>query len=116
MDSLGLTVHLAKSVLCLSQQVEFSAFLLNSHDMTIKLTDKKLKVSAIVSYCRKLMLKQQYTIRQFSEAIGKLAAESGVLYAPIFIKPLEIEKDKAVKGQLENYDTDMVLSSDVKKS
>jgi hypothetical protein len=45
------------------------------------------------------MLKnREITIREFAQIVGKLvAAEPGVEYAPIYIKSLEIEKDRKLK-------------------
>lgn len=40
----------------------------------------------------------EISIRDFAQVIGKMiAAETGVLYAPLFYKSLEIEKDLRLK-------------------
>ena len=40
------------------------------------------------------------------------ASEPGVQYAPLFDKPLEIEKDAALKGVCGNFDSEMSLSTE----
>ena len=41
-----------------------------------------------------------------------VASEPGVQYAPLFYKPLEIEKDAVLKGVCGNFDSEMSLSSE----
>ena len=40
-DGLGLTIHVGKSVLVATQEIEFLGFTLNSRDMTVRLTTRK---------------------------------------------------------------------------
>lgn len=96
LDSLGLTVHPDKSIIVPAQSMEFIGFLINSVDMTVRLTTRKAK--EIVELCQSLLRRDTVTIREFSQLIGKLvAAEPGVMYAPIYYKILEIQKDEALK-------------------
>lgn len=63
--------------------------------MTAKLT--KSRANEIVEMCKAILSKRRTTIREFSKLIGKLVAtEPGVEYAPLFIKPLEKIKDRAL--------------------
>ena len=91
-DSVGLTIHPDKSEVLPKQTIEFVGFLINSVDMTVRLTSRKAK--DIVSQCSIILKKRNITIREFAQIIGKLVAtEAGVLYAPLYYKPLEIQKD-----------------------
>jgi hypothetical protein len=64
--------------------------------MTIRLTNEKAK--EIKELCCKYVKNREITIREFAQIVGKLvAAEPGVEYAPIYIKSLEIEKDRKLK-------------------
>ncbi|VDI77994.1 Hypothetical predicted protein [Mytilus galloprovincialis] len=53
------------------------------------------------------------TVREFAKLIGKLvAAEHGVLYAPLFYKTLEIQKDFELKINKGNFESKMKLSKE----
>ena len=60
------------------------------------------------------MLKnREITIREFAQIVGKLvAAEPGVEYAPIYIKSLEIEKDRKLKESNGNFESKMIISNE----
>ena len=60
------------------------------------------------------MLKnREITIREFAQIVGKLvAAEPGVEYAPIYIKSLEIEKDRKLKESNWNFESKMIISNE----
>ena len=47
-----------------------------------------------------------------SEIWPNLFSEPDVQYAPLFYKPLEIEKDAALKGVCGNFDSEMSFSSE----
>ena len=114
LDSLGLTVHPDKSVIIPAQSMEFIGFLINSVDMTVRLTARKSK--EIVELCQSLLCRDIVTIREFSQLIGKLvAAEPGVMYAPIYYKTLEIQKDEALKYSKGDFDVYMALSNQSKQ-
>lgn len=108
-DRLGLTVHPEKSMLVPTQCIEFIGFLINSVDMTVRLTPHK--ADAIVTLCLRLLRRKEITIREFAQLIGKLvASEPGVMYAPLYYKVLEIEKDEKLKAAKGNFDSRMTLS------
>ena len=89
LDSLGFTMQPQQIII-------FLGFVLNSQNMTIRLTNEKAK--EIKELCCKYVKNREITIREFAQIVGKLvAAEPGVEYAPIYIKSLEIEKDRKLK-------------------
>lgn len=92
---MGLTIHPDKSVF-LPAKIEFLGFLLDSEMITISLTCEK--ADKFVTLCNKLLLKCEITIRDFAQVIGKLvASQPGVQFAPLFLKDLEHEKERALK-------------------
>ena len=110
-DSLGFTVHPEKSVLFPTQEIVFVGFIINSVSMTIRLTPEKAE--DIVKKCLIILSCDKISIRDLVKLIGKMvASEPGVQYAPLFYKPLEIEKDAALKGVCGNFDSEMSLSSE----
>ena len=112
-DSLGFTIHKDKSVVIPKQNIEFLGFLINSMDMTVRLTDKK--TNEIIDLCKWVLNRDIITIRELAKLVGKfIASEHGVLYAPLFYKTLEIQKDEELKKGKGNFDANMTLSSDSK--
>ncbi|VDI36333.1 Hypothetical predicted protein [Mytilus galloprovincialis] len=111
LDKLGFTIHPVKSVFEPTQTITFLGFVLNSITMTIKLTTEKAQ--AIKLTCCKYVKNRQMSIRQFAQIIGKLiAAEPGVEHALIYIKSLEIEKDKFLKQNNGDFDTKIIISNE----
>ena len=56
------------------------------------------------------------TIREFSQLIGKLvAAKPSVMYAPIYYKILEIQKDEALKYSKGDFGFYITLSNQSKQ-
>lgn len=96
LDSLGLTINLEKSVLQPCQTLVFLGFMLCSTTMTVHLTEtRKLEIKEM---CLEMLKKDRVKIRQFAKLIGKLvAAEPGVDYATLYIKPLEKVKEVTLK-------------------
>lgn len=67
LNILGLTVHPDKSVIIPAQSMEFIGFLINSVDMTVRLTARKSK--EIVELCQSLLCRDIVTIGEFSQLI-----------------------------------------------
>lgn len=110
-DAVGLTVHPEKSVITPSHCIEFVGFILNSIDMTVKLAPRK--VENMKKLASEILEATAISIRKFAELIGKMiAAEPGVKYAALHYKTLEIDKDRALKSNLGNYDSIMQISSE----
>ncbi|VDI09336.1 Hypothetical predicted protein [Mytilus galloprovincialis] len=97
LDDLGFTIHPDKFVLQPTQVIVCLGFVINSITMCIRVT--KEKADNIIKLCGRLLLKEEITIREFAQVIGKLVAtEPGVQYAPLYIKSLEITKRFIVKS------------------
>ena len=109
MDDLGFTVHPEKSSLEPSHILVYLGFILNSLDMTVTLT--ATKIDSIITMCRALLHKQFCTIRQLAEVIGSLvAAEPGVMLAPLHYKRLEHENVRALKQARGDYEGSIIVS------
>ena len=102
MDKLGLTVHPDKSVINPVQCIEFVGFVINSLDMTVRLTPRK---------AADILNQKQVLIREFAKPIGKFAAaEPGVSYAALHYKSMEVERDSALKRVKGDFDHTMGMS------
>ena len=114
MDSLGLTIHPDKSVITPTQCITFLGFILNSVDMTVRLT--KEKADKLVCDCNTLLKTREVTIRQLAQVIGKMVAcTAAVPHAPLFIKTLEHEKDSSLKLAKGNFEQTVELSSEARQ-
>lgn len=113
LDSLGLTVNPKKSVLIPTQQITFVGFVLCSRTMTIKLTTER--IINIKNLCAEIKIKKFITIRKFSRLVGMLvASEPGVLYAPLYYKPLEKIKLANLNAKKGNFDAYMRVTSNIR--
>ena len=109
-DNLGLTVHDKKSVLISTKEIILGAFVLNSADMTVRLSAKK-KESALKLYFISISKRSHNTFREFSRVIPKLiATEPGVECAQLRYKPLERITDKQLKLNNCNFDSTVIIS------
>ncbi|XP_069102164.1 uncharacterized protein [Argopecten irradians] len=83
--------------------------------MTIKLTPEK--AVDIQKRCREMLERHEYSIRLYTQLVGKLVAcEPAVPHAALFYKPLEHEKDSALKAAKGNFEEKMTLSSTAKQT
>lgn len=74
------------------------------------------KIQDIIYQCKRTLREKCITIREFAQIIGKLVAtEPGVQYAPLFYKPLEIQKDLELKINRGNFDKTMLLTAESKE-
>ena len=90
-DSLGFTVHSVKSVIQPTQRIEFLGFWLDSVNMIVSLTDRK--VDKIRSVCAELLEMEVCSIRHMAVIIGYLvAAHPGVWVVPVVCKEWRLLK------------------------
>ena len=102
-DKLGFTIHPTKSILEPNIKIIFLGFLINSQNMTIRITEEK--ATELANLCKHLSHKVEISLREFARVIGKMvASEPGIEHAPIYYKVLEIEKDKLLKLNYGNFD------------
>ena len=88
LDALGYTINLEKSVLDPVQIIEFLGFVLNSIDMTVKVSQEKC--AYIISKCKALLRKNTSTIREVASVVGSLAAcELAIPMARVFYRHLD---------------------------
>ena len=79
--------------------------------MTVKLVPRK--VENIKKLASEILEANAISIPKFAELIGKMiAAEPGVKYAASHYKTLELDKDRALKSNLGNYDSIIQISSE----
>lgn len=112
-DSLGLTVHLEKSVIIPVHIIEYLGFILNSQKMTVQLTNRKKE--KIKKLALQLLKSKQVTIQDLAQFIGNLvAAEPGVPMAALHYKPLEIVRNRGLKLSAGDYSAAVTLDQDAR--
>ena len=85
---LGFVINLNKSILVPSTEIEFLGFTINSKNMKIYLTQKRLK--DLIRSCKELTAMQKPTAREVSSVIGKMqAASPAVLPANLYLRHLQ---------------------------
>jgi len=112
LDKLGFTISTKKSILVPTQKIEFLGFTLCSKTMTIKLTSAKC--DKILAMCSKIISQSRTTIHKLSQVIGTLTAASpGVEHAPLYIRPMEREKNRQLRIHKGNFKSFMPLTSEI---
>ena len=106
---LGFFIHPDKSILVPCQEIVYLGFIINSINMTVRLTDKrkqKLKLWAIHIF------KNEYNkIKDVAKLIGLMVASfPAVTYGPLYYRNLEREKSQAIKENLGKWENRMKLS------
>ena len=108
-DSLGFVAHPDKSTFIPSQRLEFLGFILNSVEMTIRLTPEK--ATGLQTACNILLADPSPTIRELARVIGKIVSSfPGVRYGPLYYRSLERNKLTALHANRWNFDKKVTLS------
>ena len=110
----GFVHHEIKSQTDGSQSLVTLGFLINSTDMTVRLTpEKKEKYVAI---CEWILKRKNPTIRELAQVLGKLVSSfDGVMYGPLYYRKLEAGKTKALKLNDGNYDAHLTMTENMKQ-
>ena len=112
-DKLGFVMHPDKSVFFPSQEIVLLGFIINSVDMTIKLTNDK--AIALKLDCEKLLKQDSPTIRELARVIGKIISSiPGVMHGALYFRSLESDKSAALKDNYGNFDRRLSLSTPAK--
>jgi hypothetical protein len=109
LQSLGFILNIGKSFFTPKQEIVFLGFILNSVEMTVKLT--KNKSDNLYQCCKKILSKKEVKILEVSQLVGFMVASfPGVEYGPLFYRTLENEKIDALKHSRVNYNTNMEIT------
>lgn len=111
---LGFNIHLEKSVLVPTQELNFLGFTINSHTMTVTLPlEKKTKLKDL---CLQVLGYSRPKIRLVAKLIGKFVSSlPGVDFGKLHYRNLERDKIEALKYNKGNYEGLMCLSDVAKE-
>ena len=113
LTQLGFIVHKEKSVFIPSQEIVFLGFVINSVNMTVKLTPTK--IAEVLLVVEQLRAKSQMKIEEVASVVGKLvAAFPGVAYGPLHYRELEKVKIAALSRSKGNFSATMTLNKEAK--
>ncbi len=112
-QKLGFTIHSDKSQFEPTTCIIFLGFVIDSVAMTIKLTDEKK--SKLINLIRQVLDKNTVTIRTVASLVGKMVSSlPGTLYGPLYYRDTELCKNKALKLNRGNYESNMQFSEEAK--
>ena len=106
----GFTVQGSKSVFQPVQEIKYLGFILNSKNMTVKLTQEKCSdLKRLISF---VLSKKNISIQLISRLVGKMVASfPGVALGRLYYRQLDVEKSRALKKSRGNYNSLMCLSN-----
>ena len=100
----GFIIHPDKSVLNPTQEIQYIGFILDSHNMTVRLTPPKA-TNIKVQFEKLLRITVTHiSIRQVTEVVGKLvAALPGVQHGDLHYRLIAIDKIEALNNAAGDY-------------
>ena len=105
-SSLGFTIHPEKSVLKPTQNLIYLGFIINSRDMTLKLTEKKKQ--KFYELCTKRFERSKPKIRFVAQVVSIIVASlPAVLLRPLIYGSLETDKIVGLKSHRQNCDAEI---------
>jgi len=108
--SLGFTVNSEKSALVPTQELTFLGFLLNSHLMTVTMSQEKKE--KLKSLCLEALNNEPHTIRFVARVIGKIVSSlPGVDFGRLHYRSLERDKIQALSLNNGDFEGLMYISS-----
>eukprot|EP00794_Sanderia_malayensis_P010499 gene10499-11598_t len=110
---LGFTIHLEKSQLLPVQELEFLGFLINSKNMTIKLTDNK--IHGIREKILKFLNMKKPTIKDLASVIGTVISTfPAIPYGKLHYRNSEKCKIEALKINKGNFKATILINPSIK--
>lgn len=111
--SAGFVIHPIKSVFHPTQVLTYLGFILNSVDMTVKITPER--ASRLQEAAKRIYDSDFVTIRQVAEAVGMMVSSfPGVTHGPLFYRLIDNEKSAALAANKGNFDACMTLTPEAK--
>ena len=108
LQHLGYVINFKKSVMELVQTIEYLGLLLNSIQMSLSLTEEKVK--GILQECNIIFSMKEITVFQLTQLVGLLSSTiQAVLPAQIQFRYLQIQQVSALKGE-KSYKKKIILN------
>ena len=109
LQMLGFHLNAEKSEFEPTQSIEFLGFIINSTDMTVRLTQDK--VAKVIDLANKVLEQPSFSIRFLAQFIGNCVATfPAVEFGPFHTKELEREKAQALKNNNMDFEANMSIT------
>ena len=110
----GFVINWEKSVLVPTQILVYLGFILNTMEMTVRLTPEKVQeLKRLVKQANDF---KEISLEKLAQLVGKLVASfPGVTYGKLFYRQLDIEKNNGLKIHKGNYKKTITLSQKSKE-
>ena len=113
LDSLGFVIHPDKSLFEPSQNMEFLGFIINTVDMSLRLTPNK--EITIIELCSCILDSVTVSIRTLAKLLGKFASSfMAVPFGRLHYRALERHKTESLRIHKGKFDRKIVLSKDAR--
>ena len=113
LDSLGFVIHPDKSEFEPSQVLEFLGFIINTVEMSLRLTSAK--EIAISELCSKILNAQKVSIRTLAQLLGKLSSSfMAVPFGKLHYRALERFKTQSLKIHKGKFDRKVSLNPEAR--
>ena len=113
LHKLGFVIHPLKSLFVPVQKISFLGFLINSHTMTICLTDEKK--AKLVSLINNILASDTIRIQSVAQVIGHMVSSfPAIEYGPLYYRKLDKDKSNALAIHKGNFEAPMPISSEAK--
>ena len=110
LQCLGFSINMEKTILEPTQSLVFLGFTIDSINLELRLSPEKLK--KIRAEARKFVGAELISARSLARLLGKMNATSNVIPpAPLFYRHLQMDLAKALRADVQNYETELRLSS-----
>lgn len=108
-DELGFTIHPEKSILVPCHEIIYLGFVINSINMTVRLTDKRK--DALKQWATYIYNTTYNTIREVAKLVGLMVSSfPGVTFGPLYYRTIEREKFISLKNNSGNWEKTFKLS------
>jgi len=110
LEGLGFVINRKKSRLHPTQSIQFLGFLVNSEEMSVKLTEER--VAEITTQCRRIQRAGSLSVRQLARLIGKMTATIPAVYpAPLWYRELQRLKNQTLQIS-QSFEATVMLSQE----
>jgi len=110
LEGLGFVINRKKSHLHPTQSIQFLGFLVNSEEMSVKLTEER--VAEITTQCRRIQRAGSLSVRQLARLIGKMTATIPAVYpAPLWYRELQRLKNQTLQIS-QSFEATVMLSQE----
>ena len=109
LDELGFVVHPEKSVFTPTQVLEYLGFIINSLEMTVRLTPTKSQ--GIIKLCHQVLNSPVCTIREVAQLLGKFTSSfPAVQFGKLHYRRLEKQKILSLKDAKGDFNAPIILN------